>query len=169
MGADGSKVALTNMMGITICAVGLLRQRPEAVLVSDYINRFNKLGRQLGFGPANLIEVEDKSGSGISAEATLLEKAIPKKSVICVLDENGKTLTSPNLASFLVSCRDNSKNNVTFLIGGADGIEESLKKKAECALSFGKMVWPHSLARVMLAEQIYRSATILLKTPYHRN
>ena len=47
------------MMGITICAVGRLRQRPEAVLVSDYINRFNKLGRQLGFGPANLIEVED--------------------------------------------------------------------------------------------------------------
>ncbi len=157
------------MMGITICAVGRLRQRPEAVLVSDYINRFNKLGRQLGFGPANLIEVEDKNGSGISAEATLLEKAIPKKSIICVLDENGKTLTSPNLASFLVSCRDNSKNNVTFLIGGADGIEESLKKKSECALSFGKMVWPHSLARVMLAEQIYRSATILLKTPYHRN
>ena len=157
------------MMGITICAVGRLRQRPEAVLVSDYINRFNKLGRQLGFGPANLIEVEDKNGSGISAEATLLEKAIPKKSIICVLDENGKTLTSPNLASFLVSCRDNSKDNVTFLIGGADGIEESLKNKAEYALSFGKMVWPHSLARVMLAEQIYRSATILLKTPYHRN
>ena len=157
------------MMGITICAVGRLRQRPEAVLVSAYINRFNKLGRQLGFGPANLVEVEDKNGSGVSAEATLLAKAIPKKSVICVLDENGKTLTSPNLASFLVSCRDNSKNNVTFLIGGADGIEESLKKKAECALSFGKMVWPHSLARVMLAEQIYRSATILLKTPYHRN
>ena len=169
MDADGPKVAFTYMMGITICAVGRLRQRPEAVLVSDYINRFNKLGRQLGFGPANLIEVEDKNCSGISAEATLLKKAIPKKSIICVLDENGKTLTSPNLASFLVSCRDNSKNNVTFLIGGADGIEESLKKKAECALSFGKMVWPHSLARVMLAEQIYRSATILLKTPYHRN
>ena len=141
------------MMGITICAVGRLRQRPEAVLVSDYINRFNKLGRQLGFGPANLIEVEDKNGSGISAEATLLEKAIPKKSIICVLDENGKTLTSPNLASFLVSCRDNSKNNVTFLIGGADGIEESLKKKAECSLSFGKMVWPH----IVLRELCWRS------------
>ena len=49
------------MMGVTICAVGRLRQKPEALLVSDYINRFNKLGRQLGFGPANLIEVEDKT------------------------------------------------------------------------------------------------------------
>ena len=49
------------MMGITICAIGRLRQSPEAVLVSDYINRFNKLGRQLGLGPANLIEVEDKT------------------------------------------------------------------------------------------------------------
>jgi 23S rRNA (pseudouridine1915-N3)-methyltransferase len=158
-----------HMMGITICAVGRLRQKPEAVLVSNYVDRFNKLGRKLGFGLANLIEVEDKNGSGISAEAILLEKAIPKKSIICVLDENGKTLTSPNLASFLANCRDNSKNNVTFLIGGADGIEKSLKKKADYALSFGKMVWPHSLARVMLAEQIYRSATIPLKTPYHRN
>ena len=64
------------MMGVTICAVGRLRQKPEALLVSDYINRFNKLGRQLGFGPANLIEVEDKNGSGVSAEAALLEKAV---------------------------------------------------------------------------------------------
>ena len=63
----------------------------------------------------------------------------------------------------------NAIKNVTFLIGGADGIEPNLKKKADFSLSFGKMVWPHSLARVMLAEQIYRSATILLKTPYHRN
>ncbi len=57
------------MLGVTICAVGRLRQSPEAVLVSDYITRFNKLGRQLGLGPASIVEVEDKTNSGISAEA----------------------------------------------------------------------------------------------------
>jgi len=156
------------MMGVTICAIGRLRQSPEAVLVSDYIDRFNKLGRQLGLGPAKLIEVEDKTNNGISAEATLLEKAIPKKSIICILDENGKAITSQNLASLFSNWRDNANHNVTFLIGGADGIEKSLKQKADYTLSLGRMVWPHSLARVMLAEQIYRSATILLKIPYHR-
>ena len=77
------------MIGVTICAVGRLRQSPEAVLVSDYITRFNKLGRQLGLGPASIVEVEDKTNSGISTEATLLEKSIPKNSVVCILDENG--------------------------------------------------------------------------------
>ena len=157
------------MLGVTICAVGRLRQSPEAVLVSDYITRFNKLGRQLGLGPANVVEIEDKTNGGISAEAILFEKSIPKNSIVCILDENGKAVTSPDLASLFSNWKDNSRRNVTFLIGGADGIEPTLKKKADYNLSFGKMVWPHGLARVMLAEQIYRSATILLKTPYHRN
>ena len=91
------------MLGVTICAVGRLRQSPEAVLVSDYITRFNKLGRQLGLGPASIVEVEDKTNSGISAEATLLEKSIPKNSVVCILDENGIAMTSPDLASLSVS------------------------------------------------------------------
>ena len=157
------------MLSINICAVGRLRQSPEAALVSDYISRFNKLGRQLGLGPANIVEIEDKTNSGITAEAILLEKSIPKNSTVCILDENGKAITSPDLASLFSNWKDNSLKNVTFLIGGADGIEPNFKKKADYNLSFGKMVWPHSLARVMLAEQIYRSATILLKTPYHRN
>ena len=157
------------MLGVTICAVGRLRQSPEAVLVSDYITRFNKLGRQLGLGPANVVEIEDKTNGGISAEAILFEKSIAKNSTVCILDKNGKAITSPDLASLFSNWKDNSRKNVTFLIGGADGIEPTLKKKADYNLSFGKMVWPHSLARVMLAEQIYRSATILLKTPYHRN
>ena len=168
MDTHGPEIKVTQMMGVTICAIGRLRKSPEAVLVSDYISRFNKLGRQVGLGPANLIEVEDKKNSGITAEAILLEKSIPQKSIICILDENGKALTSPNLASLFSKWRESSNHNVTFLIGGADGIEKSLKEKADYAISFGKMVWPHSLARVMLAEQIYRSATILLKTPYHR-
>ena len=58
---------------------------------------------------------------------------------------------------------------LSFIVFSLVTIEPNLKKKADYSLSFGKMVWPHSLARVMLAEQIYRSATILLKTPYHRN
>ena len=124
------------MLGVTICAVGRLRQSPEAVLVSDYISRFNKLGRQLGLGPASIVEVEDKTNTGISAEATLLEKSIPKNSVVCILDENGKAITSPDLASLFSNWKDNSRKNVTFLIGGADGIEPTLKKKSRLQFVF---------------------------------
>ena len=155
------------MLVVTICAVGRLRQSPEAVLVSDYITRFNKLGRQLGLGSASIVEVEDKTNSGISAEAALLEKSIPKNSVVCILDENGKAMTSPDLASLFSNWNDNAIKNVTFLIGGADGIETNLKKKADYSLSFGKMVWPHSLARVMLAEQIY--SCLLYTSPSPRD
>ena len=101
------------MLGVTICAVGRLRQSPEAVLVSDYISRFNKLGRQLGLGPASIVEVEDKTNSGISAEATLLEKSIPKNSVVCILDENGKAITSPDFAALFSNWNDNAIKNVT--------------------------------------------------------
>ena len=124
------------MLGVNICAVGRLRQSPEAVLVSDYISRFNKLGRQLGLGPASIVEVEDKTNSGISAEATLLEKSIPKNSVVCILDENGKAITSPDLASLFSNWNDNAIKNVTFLIGGADGIDPNLKKKSKFQFIF---------------------------------
>ena len=155
-------------MRVHICAVGRLRKGPERDLYDDYLTRFDRTGRALALGPAQLIEVEDKKGGGMPAEAALLERAIPTGSLICVMDERGKVQSSPEFADMLGQWRDQGRQEVAFVIGGADGIDPNLRDRADAALSFGKMVWPHMLVRVMLAEQLYRAASILSNGPYHR-
>ena len=155
-------------MRVHICAVGRLRKGPERDLYDDYLTRFDRTGRALALGPAQLIEVEDKKGGGMPAEAALLERAIPSGSLICVMDERGKLQSSPQFAETLGQWRDQGRQDVAFVIGGADGIDPILRDRADAALSFGKMVWPHMLVRVMLAEQLYRAASILSSGPYHR-
>ena len=155
-------------MRVHICAVGRLRKGPERDLYDDYLTRFDRTGRALALGPAQLIEVEDKKGGGMPAEAALLERAIPTGSLICVMDERGKVQSSPEFADMLGQWRDQGRQDVAFVIGGADGIDPNLRDRADAALSFGKMVWPHMMVRVMLAEQIYRAASILAGSPYHR-
>jgi len=137
-------------------------------LTTDYLERFERSGRALSLGPATIIEVEDKKGGGMQAEAALLERAIPSGSLICILDERGKTLSSPDFATMLASWRDQGRQDIAFVIGGADGIDPTLRTKADAAISFGAMVWPHMLVRAMLAEQLYRAASILAGAPYHR-
>jgi 23S rRNA (pseudouridine1915-N3)-methyltransferase len=155
-------------MRVQICAVGRLRKGPERDLYDDYLTRFDRSGRALALGPAKLIEVEDKKGGGIGAEAALLERAVPDGALICTMDERGKVMTSPEFARLLGTWRDQGRQDVAFVIGGADGIDPALRAKADASLSFGKMVWPHMLVRVMLAEQLYRAASILAGGPYHR-
>ncbi|RMH49142.1 MAG: 23S rRNA (pseudouridine(1915)-N(3))-methyltransferase RlmH [Alphaproteobacteria bacterium] len=155
-------------MRLTICAVGRLRRGPEAELVADYARRFDRLGRGLGLGSLDVAEVEDRKGGGPTAEAVLLERAIPQGALRVALDERGQTLTSPQLAKRLAAWRDAGHRDAAFILGGADGLCPRLVEGADMVLSFGPMVWPHMLARVMLAEQLYRAATILSGTPYHR-
>lgn len=155
-------------MRVHICAVGRLRAGPEADLISDYLTRFDRTGRQLGLGPAQVIEVEDRKSGGMAGEAPLLRKAIPKNAVICCLDERGRVETSPDFANRLARWRDEGCSDLCFVIGGADGIAPDLRAEASHALSFGKMVWPHMMVRVMLSEQLYRAASILSGGPYHR-
>lgn len=155
-------------MRVQICAVGRLRSGPEKTLIDDYLTRFARTGRALGLGPAEVIEVEDRKGGGSAAEGALLRKALPKGALICCLDERGKVLTSPVFSERLAGWRDAGRGDVAFVIGGADGIARDLVAEADFKLSFGAMVWPHMLARVMLSEQLYRAATILAGSPYHR-
>lgn len=155
-------------MRVTIAAIGRARESSEARLVADYLDRFNKTGRGLHLGPASLLELEDRKGGGQAGEAQLLENAVPDGAIMAVLDERGKDMTSPGFAKTLAGWRDDGRRDVAFVIGGADGVLPDLRKKADFSLSFGRMVWPHMLARVMLAEQLYRAAAILAGTPYHR-
>lgn len=155
-------------MRVHIVAVGRLRAVPERDLIDDYLTRFDRTGRALALGPANVIEVEDKKNAGMGAEAVLLEKAIPNGALVCIMDERGKVMTSPSFADQLGGWRDQGRQDVAFVIGGADGLDPAFRAKADAALSFGKMVWPHMLVRVMLSEQLYRAASILSGSPYHR-
>ncbi|MEC7763709.1 MAG: 23S rRNA (pseudouridine(1915)-N(3))-methyltransferase RlmH [Pseudomonadota bacterium] len=155
-------------MRVHIVAVGRLRAGPERDLIDDYTTRFDRTGRALGLGPLTIHEVEDKKGGGMSAEAALLSRAVPDGAVIVAMDERGKVQTSPQFAEQLAGWRDQGRGDVAFVIGGADGIDPALRSQADASLSFGKMVWPHMLARAMLSEQLYRAASILAGSPYHR-
>ena len=155
-------------MRVTICAVGRLRQGPERVLIDTYLTRFERTGRALGLGPATVIEIEDKKGGGMAGEASLLARALPQRAAIIALDERGQSLTSPQFAEKLAHWRDTGQQDLAFVIGGADGLDPDLRDAAQFRLSLGKMVWPHMLVRVMLAEQLYRAASILAGAPYHR-
>lgn len=155
-------------MRFTLCVVGRLRAGPERDMIDDYLTRFDRTGRALGLGPASVIEVEDKKGGGSAAEAALLRKAIPDGAFLVTMDERGRVMTSPEFANKLAGWRDNSQRDLAIVIGGADGIAPDLRAEADFSLSFGKMVWPHMLARVMLTEQLYRAANILSGGPYHR-
>ncbi len=155
-------------MRLHILAVGRLRTGPERVLADDYLRRFNRAARPLGLGPLTEHEVEDRKGGGIAAEADLLARAVPAGAVVVVLDERGQMLSSPELARRIADWRDSGRQDLAFVIGGADGLAPALRDRADLAVSFGRMVWPHMMVRVMLAEQIYRSAAILSGSPYHR-
>ncbi len=155
-------------MRLHLCAVGRLRAGPERDLVDDYLQRLERTGRPLGLGPVQEHEVEDKRGGGMAAEGQLLTRAIPDGAALCVLDERGKILSSPEFAQMLAGWRDGGRQDAAFVIGGADGVDPALRGRADQVISFGRMVWPHMLVRVMLAEQLYRAATILAGSPYHR-
>ena len=155
-------------MRLRILAIGRLRNGPEKDLIEDYIVRFNRSGRPLGLGPGELTELEDKKSGGKAAEAALLLKAIPQGAAVIALDERGKLQSSPNFAAHLAQIRDAAPSELIFVIGGADGLDPAVLQRAQSALSFGTMVWPHMLVRVMLTEQLYRAATILAGGPYHR-
>lgn len=155
-------------MRVHLCAVGRLRAGPERDLIDDYTTRFDRTGRALGLGPFTEHEIEDRKGGGMEAEATLLERALPTGALLITLDERGKLLSSPEFADHLAKWRDDGRQDVAFVIGGADGIAPALRARADFSISFGKMVWPHMLVRVMLTEQLYRAASILSGAPYHR-
>jgi 23S rRNA (pseudouridine1915-N3)-methyltransferase len=155
-------------MRVTILAVGRLRAGPERELLDDFLARFDRTGRPLGLGPAIVAEVEANAGAGRAAEGTLLLARVPRDAWLCCLDERGEAMTSPQFAALLDRWKIERREAV-FVVGGADGLDGAVTARADLLLSFGRMVWPHMLARAMLAEQLYRAVTILAGAPYHRD
>src|SRR3954447_13661893 len=159
-------------MRIVVIAVGRLKQGPERELAGRYRERFDEIGRKLGFRGLTIHEIPESrardADTRISEEAAAISAKIPEKSVLVALDQRGDSIDSLGFARHLARWRDQSVANTLFLIGGADGLSPDLRRKAELRVAFGAATWPHQIVRVMLLEQIYRAATILAGHPYHR-
>lgn len=155
-----------------VIAIGRLKQGPERELAERYRERFDDIGRKLGFRGIEIQELPESrardAATRISEEAAAISALIPDRSIVVALDERGSGLDSAAFARHLGRWRDESLANTIFMIGGADGLSPDLRRKAKLTIAFGSATWPHQLVRVMLLEQIYRAATILAGHPYHR-
>ncbi|MGZ8363259.1 MAG: 23S rRNA (pseudouridine(1915)-N(3))-methyltransferase RlmH [Caulobacteraceae bacterium] len=155
-------------MKVAIVAVGRLGRSAEAELARGYAERATASGRVLGLGPVDIIEVEARK-PGKAAEAEVIRAQLAPGDRLIACDEHGKAYGSRDFAGRLGRLRDDGTRRLVFLIGGADGLDPALLAQADETLAFGVQTWPHALARVMLAEQVYRAVTILAGSPYHRD
>lgn len=158
-------------MRITIASIGRLKNGGERVLVDRYVKRLAS-ARSQGLGPLTEVELpearQSSAGERQADEAARLLKLVADADLIVALDERGKTIGSTDFARWIGAKRDQGCRHATFLIGGPDGLGEAVVRSATFKLSLGPMTLPHGLARAVLAEQLYRAATILSGHPYHR-
>ena len=145
-------------MSVTVYAVGKLKRGPETELVTRYQTRLKRLKTTLREFP----ERESKAREGVDLLA-----ALPGSSFVIALDERGEDMASPDFARLLGERLDQGQN-LSFIIGGADGLSDDVRERADRLIRFGRLTWPHQLVRGLLLEQIYRAETILLGHPYHR-
>jgi 23S rRNA (pseudouridine1915-N3)-methyltransferase len=136
---------------IHIIARGKIGRGPESELVERYMKRIA--------WPTRITELPDRGGRIPRLE---------QQGVTVLLDEKGRQLGSIELAERLAHWRDEGMREARFLIGAADGFSDAERADADLLLAFGKATWPHLLARAMLAEQLFRTTSILANHPYHR-
>jgi 23S rRNA (pseudouridine1915-N3)-methyltransferase len=134
-----------------LIAHGRIGRGAEADLVDRYLRRIA--------WPVKVTELAEAGGR---------MPAAPPASALVVLDERGAQLSSRELATQLERWRDGGRREARFVLGAADGHQESLRAEADLLLAFGRATWPHLLARAMLAEQLFRATSILAGHPYHR-
>ncbi len=138
-------------MKFSILAVGKMKDRAQLDLYNDYAKRLSP--------PPALKELPENGDP---------EKLIDENAFVIVMDERGKNLSSQELAATLQNAMNAGKSTCQVLIGGANGHSDAVRARAHLLLSFGKLTWPHMLARIMLLEQLYRAKSILAGHPYHR-
>ena len=140
--------------------------------MARYSERIEALGRAVGLGPIKVREIAESGARRPDDrkidEALRLAALLPEGAALWVLDEKGASLTSEDFSREIAKLRDDGVSSLSFAVGGADGLDESLRQRAHRTIGFGAMTLPHQLARVLLLEQIYRATTILSGHPYHR-
>lgn len=151
-------------MEIKIIAVGKAKSSPALDLFNYYTKRTP--------WKISVKEVDEKrklaSAQLKKREAELLLDQITNNSFVIALDERGRSISSIKFANVISDVQSQGISNINFIIGGADGLDDSVRKRANQLLSFGAMTWPHMLVRGMLAEQLYRAHTIITNHPYHK-
>jgi 23S rRNA (pseudouridine1915-N3)-methyltransferase len=149
---------------IFVAAIGKAKPGAERDLFTSYVARLP--------WRVDVKEIEIKKEMAVDVRRTregeALLAVVPDGARIVALDERGRSDTSEAFAKRLGVWRDDGARGVAFLIGGADGLDEALRKRADLILSLGALTWPHMLVRALLAEQLYRAHTILTGHPYHR-
>lgn len=159
-------------MRLLIAAIGKAREEAEAALCQDFLTRARKSGNAIGFSKIEMKIAEtgraSTTGARIADEAQRLAALIPPGAYVFALDERGKSPSSEDFAKDLARLRDSGTRDCVFVIGGPDGLDESLRARASARIAFGAQTWPHLMVRAMLAEQIYRAFSILSGHPYHR-
>lgn len=156
-------------MLITIAAVGKLKAGPERDLYDRYVERATGAGRSLALTLATREFVESRAATATARKEQEAEMLLALGGTLVALDEGGRTLDSRSFADRIARWRDDGVAGLVFALGGPDGHGSALLKKSALRLAFGPMTWPHQLARIMLAEQLYRAVTILSGHPYHRD
>ncbi len=144
-------------MRVRIIAVGKIKERATQELLRDYYGRIDRYAR--------FDEVELKDGT-VEEVTERFEKAIPERSRVVALEVLGQRWSSDQLAQHLGRCEGEGVQSAVFLIGGAYGLPPVVSKRADVQLSLSAMTLPHRLARLLLAEQVYRGFTILRNEPY---
>lgn len=159
-------------MKVAILAVGRMKAGPEKDLAARYADRFAKAAPGLGLDFVGVDEIvegraQDSASRKVDEAARLRERIRPGSAVI-VLDERGKSPSSEQFADMIATIRDSGRKDLVFVIGGPDGHDPAFASAADRQMAFGNQTWPHQMVRIMLAEQLYRAATILSGHPYHR-
>jgi 23S rRNA (pseudouridine1915-N3)-methyltransferase len=152
-GGDGGGAELK----ITVLALGRNRDADLERLIQGYVARCP--------WPIHIDELVPRKGE---SEAARLARALPDGAAVTALDERGELATSEDLATRIGDWRDAGRD-LAFLIGGADGLDEAMRARADWRLALGRLTWPHLMVRLLLVEQLYRASTILAGHPYHRS
>lgn len=159
-------------MKVSLFAVGRMKSGPERELVGRFLDRFAKAGGGLGLEFAGTREIAESRASSAGArkaeEGSRLVDMLEPGIALVLLDERGMPLDSPAFAGRLAGLRDEGRKGLVLALGGPDGHDAGLRTRADLVLSLGAMTWPHQIARILVAEQLYRAATILAGHPYHR-
>jgi 23S rRNA (pseudouridine1915-N3)-methyltransferase len=157
---------------LSLVAVGRLKSGPERELVERYRQRIDGIGRSLGVSGLDIVELAEsrarRDTDRMAEEAkALLDKA--GSAAVIAFDERGKSPSSDGFATTLGGWRDAGRGVVACLIGGADGLDATVRQRADLVVSFGGLTLPHQIVRVLVTEQLYRALTILAGHPYHRS
>ncbi len=159
-------------MRIVLAAVGRMKPGPERELLDRYMTRARATARALGVSGLDVLEIEEGRGRSADerkrAEAAALSARLPQGTVVLALDERGPSLPSPAFAAQIGKIIESGSASLALVIGGPDGFDDTFRSSARALVSFGAATLPHQLVRVIVAEQLYRSFTILTGHPYHR-